>query len=121
VATAWHPKAFRSAVELESLEIEQGQMLEWVVAQELWRRRCIRGEEPVPDELYFWASDKHELDFVPAPNQFIDVKRGTENPYNYAWFLKNHPKGYLTIINQAIFETERIKGITLENFLLEKF
>ncbi|HXW52617.1 MAG TPA: AAA family ATPase, partial [Myxococcota bacterium] len=121
VATAWHPKAFRSAAELEGLEMEQGQMLEWIVAQELWRRQCIKGENPVPEELYFWESDKHELDFVLSQNQFIEVKRGAENPYNYAWFLKSHPKGHLTIINQATFETEHIRGITLENFLLEKF
>jgi predicted AAA+ superfamily ATPase len=118
VATSWHPQAFRTPDELDSLEEVQGQMMEWVVAQELVRRRCLKGSEPIPEQLLFWASKTHELDFALSEQRFIEVKRGAENPFNYSWFLANHPQGHLTIINRSPFETERIKGVTLEEFLL---
>ncbi|MBI4405604.1 MAG: ATP-binding protein [Deltaproteobacteria bacterium] len=118
-ATTWHPKKPKTADDFESLtSAEQGLYYEWLVAQEIWRRACIRGVE-IPDSLAFWESKEHEVDFVQSPSDFIEVKRGHASPLQYDWFVKSHPKAKLVVINQARFETSSIRGITMEDFLLE--
>ncbi len=119
-AVCWASQAVRTPEELEASPKLHGQLLEWAVAQELFRRRCLRGEEPVPEDLSFWHSKTHEIDFVPSyPDEWIEVKRGSEDPFHYQWFLTTHPKGQLTLINAAQFNTNRIRGVTLEDFLLD--
>ena len=91
--------------------------MEWLVAQELFRRAALRGEE-FPEVMSFWQSGAHELDFVLAPDRFIEVKRGRAGPLDFMWFPKCFPKGHLTVISESRFETDHICGITPEDFLL---
>jgi hypothetical protein len=55
---------------------------------------------------------------IPSIKQFIEVKAGKTNPLEFQWFLKSFKKEELIVISQSRFETDRIKGITLEDFLL---
>lgn len=120
VAVAYHPQVLRTPEELEASPELHGQIIEWAVAQELFRRQCLVGKDPIPEDLSFWQSKNHEIDFVVSfPEKWIEVKRGSENPFHYQWFLNIHPKGCLTIINASRFEGDRIRGITLEDFLLD--
>ena len=96
---------------------DQSKWLEWLVAQELFRRQCIRGVES-PEDIGFWASKEHEIDFVDAEGTFIEVKLGKTSPLDFAWFPKVFPKKKLLVVNQREFQTEQIKGITVEQFLL---
>lgn len=118
-ATTWHPKKPRTPDDFELLTTqEQGAYYEWCVAQEIFRRACVQGGE-MPDSLSFWQSKQHEVDFIKSQVDFIEVKRGRESPLNYDWFAKVHPKARLTVVNQARFETSSVRGITMEDFLLE--
>jgi len=118
-AVAWHPSQPRSAADIESLLAgpEQGAWWEWLAAQELWRRAALRGEE-FPEHLHFWQGGEHEIDFVVAPNRFLEVKRGSSGPMEFAWFPRVFPKGRLTVITRTPFETDHVQGITMEDFLL---
>lgn len=117
VALCWHPQKPRSIADLKGLGEGLGPIFEWVVAQELWRRRCIANSEN-RDHLSFWQSKEHEIDFVePDQDLYLEVKKGASNPMNFSWFLRNFNKAHLTVINQNAFETERITGISLDQFL----
>lgn len=119
-AVAWHPSRLRGPGDFNNLTPEdQGTWREWVVAQELWRRAAIQGAE-MPEMQIFWQGGDHEIDFVLDPSHFLEVKRGKVQPFEFTWFPKAFPKGHLTIINKSRFETDKIKGVTLEDFLLEK-
>ena len=116
-AVAWHPERIRSPADFIALSAEQqGGWLEWLVAQELWRRAAVRGEES-PEVMSFWQSDKHEIDFVVEPQSFIEVKRGKATPMDFEWFPHVFPEGRLTVIGESRFETDQIRGITLTDFL----
>lgn len=118
-AVAWHPARIRSAADFLALAPEdQGMWMEWLVAQELWRRSAIAGDEN-PEMQIFWQSKEHELDFVTGENRFLEVKRGKAQPLDFAWFSRIFPKGNLTVITSEPFEAGRIRGITLEDFLLQ--
>ena len=120
VAVAWHPARIRSVPEFTALpDQDQARLLEWLVAQELWRRAAIRGEE-MPELMHFWQSKTHELDFVLDRGSFIEVKRGRSNPVEFAWWVKSFPRARLTVVNQTRFSAARIRGIPLEDFLLEE-
>lgn len=119
VALCWHPKKPRTIQELKNLNKDLGPLLEWVVAQEIWRKKCIQNKNDMPDHLHFWQSAEHEIDFVlPEESLYVEVKSGSSNPMNFLWFLKQNAYQNLTIINQNAFDTQRIRGITLEEFLL---
>ena len=90
--------------------------LEWAVAQELWRRRARRGDD-LPERIPFWQGGGHELDFVVSPDAFVEVKRGAASPLEFAWFARTFPRARLTVVNAARFETDRVRAITLEDFL----
>jgi predicted AAA+ superfamily ATPase len=49
--------------------------MEWLVAQEIWRRSVLGGQSN-PEAIGFWASKEHEVDFVTPDKDFIEVKRG---------------------------------------------
>jgi len=116
-ATAWAPEAPRTAGDLARLSAErQAVWYEWAVAQELFRRAAIRGE-PEPERLPYWQSPEHEIDFVAAPDRFVEVKRGRAGALDFTWFPKTFPKGHLTVVCSAPFETDRIRGVTLDSFL----
>ena len=62
--------------EFDTLEPEiRSKWVEWLVAQELFRRQCIAGTED-PEALWFWASNQHEIDFVDAQERLYEVKVG---------------------------------------------
>jgi predicted AAA+ superfamily ATPase len=120
VSTAWHPAHIRTPADwLGMSEEAQAMQLEWAVAQECWRRAALRGEE-MPEMMHFWQGGKHELDFVLSPSRFIEVKRGKTGPLEFTWFPKTFPNGHLSVIGANRFETDKVVGLTLEDFLLEE-
>ena len=117
VGMAWHPGHIRTPKEFLGLpEDVQAPLLEWAVAQECWRRAAIRGAE-IPEALHYWQGGDHELDFVLGANEFLEVKRGRTGPLDFAWFPRSFPHGRLTVVGANRFETERITGMTLSDFL----
>lgn len=118
VSTAWHPSHLRTPDDYLNLpEATQGAMLEWAVAQENWRRSVLRGDE-MPDVMHYWQGGQHELGFALGPNDFVEVKRGRTGPLDFAWFPKSFPDGHLTVVGANRFETDRVVGVTLEDYLL---
>ncbi len=119
-AVAWHPARPRSVGDFRAMpEHVQSMFLEWTVAQELWCRRARRGED-VPDALAFWNSGERELDFVAAPDSFIEVKRGSSSPLEFSWFSRSFPRSRLTVVSGSRFQTDQVRGVTLEDFLSER-
>jgi predicted AAA+ superfamily ATPase len=96
-----------------------GVWYEWAVAQELWRRAVIDGAE-FPELMAYWQSSEHEIDFVPHKGEYIEVKSGPASPLEFTWFPKMFRNDHLTVINASRFETGFCKGITLEDFLLQR-
>ena len=119
-ALAWDPLRTRTLDELEQWPAaHRARWIEWAVAQELWRRAAIRGDE-MPEELRFWQSKTHEVDFVqPAPDgdAWIEVKSGRAGPLDFTWFERTHPGARLTVITSTPFATDTVRGVTLEDFL----
>ena len=117
VATAWHPLHPRTPKDVRSMPKQsQGELVEWAVAQELFRRAAVRGDD-LPELLPHWASKEHEIDFVEDHNSFIEVKAGKTNPLEFSWFPKVFPNGRLTVVSDRSYETDRIRGVTIEAFL----
>jgi len=122
VAMCMHPRKPRTIAELKAIPSATfAPILEWLVAQELWRRACIMNKQL--DYLNFWQTSQHEIDFVvPDENLWLEIKSGKEQASNLLWFTKHtNNDQILTVINQSIFNTQRIKGITMENFLLQNY
>ncbi len=118
VAIAFHEAGIRSPDAFTALpSTYQGMFYEWLVAQEIWRRSVLARIDN-PEAIGFWQSKEHEVDFVTPKNNFIEVKRGTSGPIEFTWFAKTFPKKQLTVICQNTFETEQVRGITMEDFLL---
>lgn len=116
-AVTWHRARLRSPADFRALDEQQQAMLfEWLVAQELWRRAAVRGEE-IPEALPYWQSGEHEIDFVAAPDQLVEVKRGRSGPVEYAWFPRTFPRGRLTIVGRDRFTADRMEGVTHGDFL----
>lgn len=116
-AVAWDEARPRSVAELRALPTgDQGRWLEWLVAQEVWRRAAIRGDE-IPERLLYWRGDRHEIDFVVSPDLFVEVKRGRTSPIEYAWFPRTFPHGRLVVVGNDSFRTDAVIGVTLESFL----
>src|SRR3990167_1527951 len=123
-AFVWHPKRPRTPIAVKNLAPKDfAIILEWAVAQELWRRLCRDDAAGLPLNFNFWQSKTHEIDFVYQNNtisRYIEVKKGSLSPLNFSWFLKTHPQQNLDVINANRFCTARINGKTLEDFLLEE-
>src|SRR5262249_20170239 len=118
-ATAFHPARLRTVADFRALPPEeQGRFHEWLVAQEIWRRAAVRGEL-VPEQLHFWETAEHGLDYVVAPDRFVEVKRARTSAREFALFASSFPRAQLTVIGQDPFEAERMRGVTLEQFLLD--
>ncbi|MFH0919837.1 MAG: AAA family ATPase [Fibrobacterota bacterium] len=119
VAAAFHPAAPRSPAELRALSPEaRGAWHEWIVAQELWRRAAIAGAE-IPEQLPFWGSKEHEIDFINDRSTFLEVKSGLASPMEFTWFQKTFPKKSLKVVNAGRFDAGSIQGIPLMDFLME--
>ena len=91
--------------------------MEWLVAQELFRRQCIQGAED-PEAIWFWASPEHEIDFVDSQRNLYEVKAGRSSPLDFGWFPKAFPKRKLLVVGGNEFLSSSIKGITIGQFLL---
>jgi predicted AAA+ superfamily ATPase len=116
---AFHPANIRFTEDLRTISPSaRGLLWESLVAQELFRRVYMRGEEH-KTSIGFWKSDNHEIDFVTSNEEFYEVKCGSVTPMEFHWFTKSFPKKKLTIICDSTFETESIRAITLHDFLLE--
>jgi len=116
-AVAWHPRHPRSPREFLALPAtQQASLVEWLVAQELWRRAAVEGAD-LPEALAFWRSADHEIDFVRGDESFVEVKLGTSTPLEFAWFPRVFPRGVLTVVGGSRFRTDRIAGVDLADFL----
>ncbi|MBM4386570.1 MAG: ATP-binding protein [Deltaproteobacteria bacterium] len=117
-ATAFHPSTPRRINEYEEMEPQiQSHFLEWLVAQELWRRAVLSDAEN-PEAIGFWASKEHEIDFVTPEGQMIEVKRGKSNPLEFVWFTKVFPGRHLKVITDTPFRSKHVTGLTIEQFLM---
>ena len=38
----------------------------------------------------------------------------------FAWFARSFPRGGLTVVGASRFETDGVRGVTFEDFLLEE-
>lgn len=47
------------------------------------------------------------------------MKRGRTSPFEFRWFPSVFPQARLTVVGANRFETDRIRGVTLEDFLSE--
>jgi hypothetical protein len=86
------------------------------VAQELWRRAAIAGEEFAELQRH-WLSKEHEIDFVDSDGTMIEVKSGQASASEFAWFPGVFPRKRLLVVCTTPFETHFARGITLEQFL----
>lgn len=117
-AVAWSPDRLRSPAEFEFLDPGvQGTWIEWLVAQEIFRRRAVIGDQ-LPEMMSHWQGGGHELDFVIDEERFIEVKRGSCSPMDFSWFPRTFPRAKLLVIGQGRFEAGPVRGITLEEYLL---
>ena len=118
-AIAFHPGTLRYVHEFQALSAaSRAVLVEWLVAQELVRRASYNGERD-PTKLGFWASKEHEIDFVAPDGELYEVKLGQASSIEFAWFKKTFPKRHLTVICATPFETDSVRGLTLEQFLIE--
>ena len=88
------------------------------MAQEIYRRQCLSGKD-VPELLMHFQSSKNEIDFVLDQNNFIEVNLGNSSAMEFKWFNNLFPKSSLTVINKNSFETSNIRGITIQDWLVE--
>lgn len=117
-AICWHPEKPRTIADLKNLDKDLGALFEWTVAQEIWRQICIKSNNELSEHINFWQSQDHEIDFIlPDINVYLEVKVGSTQPTDFIWFLNTFNNQELTVINKNSFETQKINGISLENFL----
>jgi predicted AAA+ superfamily ATPase len=120
VALVYYGGTIRSVDDFLALpEKEQGVWLEWLVAQELLRRNSLEGKHLLAP-LAFWQNKNHEIDFVITHStpEYLEVKRGKTTALEFAWFTKQFIHSNLTVINQSLYQTDQITGISFEDFLL---
>lgn len=118
-AVAMHPARLRSIHDFDQLpKQEQAKLLEWLVAQELWRRQ-VWNRCPNPEAIGSWQSKNHEIDFVVNGEEFFEVKLGQASLLEFAWFEKAFPRKKLTVICSTPFAGKNVRGITPHQFLME--
>lgn len=116
---ARHPLHPRTPADFDGMSPQRrGETVEWAVAQEPVRRAAIRGNE-FPELIPHWSSEEPELDFVESPGSFIEAKHGRSHPFEFAWFPQVIQNARLTVVCENRFETERIRAVTLADFLAE--
>jgi len=118
-AIAFDRGGLRSVADFRALpEPVQGRWFEWLLAQEIWRRRALRGEL-TPEQLAYWQGGDHELDYVVRPDLVFESKRGGSSALEFAWFAKTFPKAELWIVGRDRFDGARIRGRTFADVLLD--
>lgn len=116
-AVAFDRARLRSVADFHALRPEdQGRWYEWLVAQEIWRRAAIRGDD-VPELLPYWEGGDHELDFVVRPDLLLEVKRGSSGALEFAWFPQTFPKAQLWVVAREPFGAGPIRGVTASDLL----
>lgn len=119
VAISFHPQKPRTIEALKHMGKDLGPLLEWLVAQEIWRQQCIIHGGDLPDHLNFWQSKEHEIDFVlPEASLYLEVKSGKTSASEFMWFAKTFKNQTLTVVSQSVFESMKTQGITFEDFLI---
>jgi predicted AAA+ superfamily ATPase len=119
-ANTWFANRHTTPASLvQSSGSERGMWWEWAVASELFRRAAKAGS-PTPMQSLFWRSDKHEIDFVRSARPWIEVKAGHASPFEFDWFTTLFPREKLLVINSERFEAKNVRGLTLEEFLLDE-
>lgn len=107
----------RTVADFRALPPEtQGRWLEWLVAQEIWRRAARRGDD-VPEELRYWAAGGHEIDYVVRDDLLVEVERGGAGPLEFAWFPRTFPQAELWIAGRERFAAQRMRGRPIEELL----
>jgi predicted AAA+ superfamily ATPase len=118
-ANTWSPHRYTTPAALEAAAGgDKGTWWEWAVAAELFRRQAIAGHA-TPLQSLFWRSDAHEIDFVRDGRPWIEVKAGRASPFEFDWFRKAAPREQLLIVSTDRFDGDVIRGVTLEDFLMD--
>ncbi|GMR23766.1 MAG: hypothetical protein BMS9Abin37_2230 [Acidobacteriota bacterium] len=118
VALSFGPNRMSHVDDFKSLPPqEKSRWMEWLVAQELFRRQSIAGVDD-PEAIWFWASKEHEIDFVDSDRKLYEVKVVRTGAPDFGWFPKVFPKRKLLVIAGREFRSTSIKGVTIEQFLL---
>ena len=119
-ANTWWKHRYTTPQSLRQAPGEQrGAWMEWAVAAELFRRASKQGH-PTPMHSLFWRSERHEIDFVRTNLPWIEVKAGNASPLEFSWFRKTFPRERLLVINAQSFDSNAVRGVTLEEFLLDE-
>ena len=119
VAVSFHSARLRLVHDFDQLPgPERAKLVEWLVAQELWRRRIFMNRDE-PERLSFWRSKNHEIDYVVDGDDFYEVKVGKATALEYSWFAKVFPGKKLTVVCSTPFEGRNVRGVTLHEFLME--
>ncbi len=118
VVTSFFKNRMRTIEDFEKVPLDlKGKWIEWLVAQELWRRAALAGAD-TPEQQSFWKNDEHEVDFV-FEDRFIEVKLNLAQPSDFAWFPKVFPKRKLEVICNSNFDVGFCSSISLKKFLLQ--
>ncbi len=119
-ANTWSTKRYTTPASLEKSDGEEkGVWWEWAVAAELFRRAAKEGNA-TPLQSLFWRSDKHEIDFVRRGKPWIEVKSGRASALEFDWFTRTFSREKLLVICADRFEGKAVRGVTLEDFLLDE-
>jgi uncharacterized protein len=119
-ANTWWKNRYSTPASLQNASGEErGVWWEWAVAAELFRRAAKHGS-PTALQSLFWRSAKHEIDFVRDGKPWIEVKAGKASPFEFNWFLRDFPREKLLVVNSERFDGGAIRGVTLEDFLLDE-
>ena len=116
VASVW--KGVSSIEDFDKLSSkDRGMWWEWLFAQEILRRAAISNKWH--DELAFWQSKEHEIDFVIDNKIFLEIKSGQADPRDFTWFDKSFPSQKITVSTTGNELNTKIMNIkTIENLLL---
>ena len=99
----------------------KGAAWEWLVAQEIWRRRALSGNQ-VPELLGFSEGGQGSIDLISdSPEMLVEVKAGTATPQEFVWFSQKYPDKKLFVVSQSKFKMQAVQGISFEEFLLEEY
>jgi uncharacterized protein len=119
-AIAFDTSGLRTVADFQALAPAiQGRWLEWLIAQEIWRRRAIHGEL-VPEQLAYWQAGQHELDYIVRPDLAIECKRGGSSAADFGWFPRTFPAAHLWIVGRDSFDGQKVHGRTFAEVLSDE-